>query len=100
MELASKLFLSKRAFWDVDFDTLDYAKDKNFIVRKAFDRGSWDDMKWSVDRYGEDEVKKILLQVPYLRDEVLRLCCVIFKLEPQQFRCYIRKQQMPILGGF
>lgn len=94
------LQLSNRAFWDVDFSSLDYSNDKTFIVRKAYVRGSWNDMKWCVDTYGEEEVKRILLNAPYLRNEVVRLCSVIFNLQPQQFRCYTRKQQMPIPGGF
>lgn len=98
--MGSKLELSNRAFWDVDFASLDYDKDKNFIVRKAFDRGSWNDMKWCVDNYGEEEVKEILVSAPYLRDEVVRLCSVIFKIQPENFRCYMRKQRMPIPGGF
>lgn len=92
--------LSNRAFWDVDFASLDYDTDKNFIVRKAFDRGSWNDMKWCVDNYGEEQVKAILVNAPYLRDEVMRLCSVIFKIQPGNFRCYTRKRQMPIPGGF
>ena len=92
--------LSERAFWDVDFSALDHSNDKNFIVRKAFDRGSWNDMKWCVDFYGEEEVKEVLLNAPYLRAEIIRLCSVIFNLNPHQFRCYLKKLQMPIPGGF
>jgi hypothetical protein len=98
--MSSNLQLSNRAFWDIDFASLDFDKDKNFIVRKAFDRGSWNDMKWCVDYYGEEAVKEILVNAPYLRDEVVRLCSVIFKIQSENFRCSIRKQQMPIPGGY
>ncbi len=100
MEVASKLTLSKRAFWDVDFDALDYEKDKNFIIRKAYDRGSWDDMKWCVDMYGEQEVVKVLQSARYLRDDTLKLVCVLFNYEPQTFLCYTRKLQNPTLGEY
>lgn len=98
--MSSKLHLSDRAFWDVDFASLNYDRDKNFIIRKAFDRGSWNDMKWCVDFYGEEQVKETLVNAPYLRNEVVRLCSVLFNVQPESFRCYMRKLQMPIPGGF
>jgi hypothetical protein len=92
--------LSARAFWDVDLTKVDMERDKDFIIRRVFDRGSWSEMKWCVANYGEQLVKQALLDAPYLREEVMRLCCVIFNLELPQFKCYIRKQQMPIPDGF
>lgn len=100
MEITSKLSLSKRAFWDVDFEALDYEKDKSFIVRKAFDRGSWDDMKWCVDCYGESDVLKALQGAAYLRDDTIKLVCVLFNCEPQNFICYTKKLQRPTLGWY
>jgi len=35
--------LSKTAFWDMDFDKLDFEKNAVFIMEKVFNYGLWDD---------------------------------------------------------
>lgn len=85
--MQSGLNLSKRAFWDVDFESLDFQKHKGFIIEKAYDRGSWNDMKWCVKEYGEEEVKKALKNARSLREEVVRLASVLFDIPEIEFRC-------------
>jgi hypothetical protein len=35
-----KKFLRPQTFWNVDFDTLDVVKDRNFIIKRTVHRGS------------------------------------------------------------
>jgi hypothetical protein len=91
MELPMQL--SNRAFWDVDFNALDYQKHKAFIIEKAFDRGSWQDMKWCVKHYGKEEVVHSLKKARSLRPEVLRLVSVLFEIPENEFRCYNFREQ-------
>ena len=35
--------VSKKAFWDVSFDKLDFEKSSLFVMQKVFNYGSWDD---------------------------------------------------------
>ena len=37
--------LSKQAFWDVDFDSLDYQNKSNFIIGRVFEYGTLMDLK-------------------------------------------------------
>ena len=37
--------LSKQAFWDVDFDNLDYQNKSNFIIGRVFEYGTLMDLK-------------------------------------------------------
>ena len=39
MEKATKPNISKRVFWDVDFESLDYDKDRLFIIDKVMNYG-------------------------------------------------------------
>jgi len=91
--MQSDLNLSKRAFWDIDFESLDYQKNKDFIVQKAFDRGSWQDMRWCVSQYGKAEVMNTLVKARSLRPEVLRLVSVLFEIPENEFRCYKFREQ-------
>jgi hypothetical protein len=85
--MLADLTLSKRAFWDVDFESLDFQQHKAFIIEKAYDRGSWKDMKWCVNEYGEEEVKNALKNARSLRHEVVRLTSVLFDIPEIEFRC-------------
>jgi hypothetical protein len=85
--------LSKRAFWDVSFENLYFQENKAFIIKKAFDPGGSEDMKWCEKFYGREEVEKGLLDARYLRPEVLRLVSVLYEIPENIFRCYNFKAQ-------
>jgi hypothetical protein len=44
--------LSKQAFWDVDFDSLDYQKEANWIIERVFEWGKLSDLKILIRYYG------------------------------------------------
>ncbi|MEN9611116.1 MAG: hypothetical protein RLZZ628_1930 [Bacteroidota bacterium] len=87
--------LSKFIFWDVAFDTLDYEKDKFFIIEKVMNYGLWEDFKALVQFYGNDIIKKEIKKSAYLKKDVLNFLCFYFHLKPHQFKCYTRRQSNP-----
>jgi hypothetical protein len=53
-----KPILSKRAFWDVDMDKIDYQKNSLNVIERVMIRGTLDDA-FEVERfYGKERVKK------------------------------------------
>lgn len=42
MENLTRPNVSKRVFWDIDFDALDYDKDRFYIIDKVMNDGLWD----------------------------------------------------------
>ena len=88
--------LSKTAFWDMDFDKLDFEKNAVFIMEKVFNYGLWDDQLAIVRYYGEERIKKEVVKGAYYKKKVFRFLCVIFDLQPSDFTCYIRRQSLPL----
>ncbi len=91
-QIKSKPNISKRVFWDVDFDALDYAKDRFFIIERVMNYGLWNDFIEIVHFYGKETIKKEIIQSAYLKKDVLNFLCFYLHLKPNQFKCYKQRQ--------
>jgi hypothetical protein len=89
--------LSKTAFWDVDFEKLDYQQHALFIISQVFNYGIWNDQLAVLRYYGVDRVKAEVVKTPYLNKKTLSFLCHIFDLQASDFTCYTRRQshQLP-----
>ncbi len=92
MSKTSKPNISRRVFWDIDFASLDYEKDRRFVIDKVLNYGLWDDFVEMMRFYGKEAVKEEIVKLPYFKKEVLNFLCFYFKLKPEDFECYIRRQ--------
>ena len=88
--------ISKKAFWDVSFENLDFEKSSSFILQKVFNYGSWDDQIAALRYYGCDRTKKEIINASYLRQPVLSFLCTILQLQKTDFECYIKMQSNPL----
>ena len=93
----NKPILSKQAFWDVDMDKIDYKKHARYVMEKVIDRGTIDDFKELRKFYGDNIIRKEIVNASWLGDKEIYFCCTIFNLEPKDFKCYIKKQLNPEL---
>ena len=84
--------ISPRVFWDTDTTTLDFEKDKLYVMDKVLNYGVWDDFVAMMKYYGKDAVKKEVVRLPYLKKDVLNFLCFYLGLQPAQFECYTRRQ--------
>jgi hypothetical protein len=89
--------LSSQAFWDVDMDSIDYDKNARFVVEKVIDRGNLEDFKSLRQFYGDEKIKKEVINAKWLGDKDIYFCCAIFGLNPDDFKCYTKKQLNPRL---
>ena len=87
--------ISNKAFWDTNFAKLDFVQNKNSIICRIFDHGSWNEVLEIWEYYGETTLKEALINAAYLREHSIKLACALFKLEPQRFKCYTKKQYHP-----
>lgn len=51
---------SKALFWDTDINKLNIRTHKNFIVQRAFEYGTPEEIRLTISLYGKDEIKAIL----------------------------------------
>jgi hypothetical protein len=84
--------ISKRVFWDIDYDSLDYSKDRFYIIEKVMNYGLWNDFIELVKFYGKETIKKEIVQSSYLKKDVLNFLCLYLDLKPSHFKCYTRRQ--------
>ncbi len=90
--MKAKELISKTAFWDVDFDAINFEKDSDFVIQKVFNYGLGKDMDATRYIYGKAKVKKALLNATYLTNDVRSFAQIFFNLSPEKFACFKRKQ--------
>lgn len=97
MGIKPKPIFDKRVFWDVDFEKLDYDAKASFIIVRVFERGDIEDIRQCRRYYGDDIVKKSLLEAKYIMQSGLYLAAAVIDEPIQKFRCYILRQSNPTL---
>lgn len=77
------------AFWDVNTENLDIARDKGFIVSRIFERGKLDDVLSVIVLYGKEETGNILQSNKYLNRQGLFLAHTLLGLPLEGFKAYV-----------
>lgn len=88
--------ISKKAFWDVAFDNVDFDKSSLFVMEKVFNYGTWDDQVKIMRYYGMDRLRNEIIHARYLRKPVISFLCVILKLKKIDFECYNKMLLNPL----
>ena len=92
----NELPISKKAFWDIDFTTLDPERSALFIMQKVFNYGPWDDQIALLRYYGAERIKQEIVHATYLREPVISFLCTVLQLQKTDFECYSKKQSHPL----
>lgn len=78
--------LSPYLFWDTDRDRLDWQRNAAFVIRRAFERGTLDDLLEVLVYYGREKVVAVLTSAEDLPEMVVALASMVFSLKPEDFR--------------
>ncbi len=78
--------LSPYLFWDTDRTRLDWQGNAAFVIRRAFERGTLDDLLEVLVYYGREKVIAVLTSAEDLSEMVVALASVVFSLKPEEFR--------------
>jgi hypothetical protein len=76
---------SKRAFWDVDINMLNYKKNMQFIIERVFVHGNEEDEKLLNEIYSKRQIKRSVLKSKELNESVINYLSVIFNLKKEAF---------------
>ena len=88
--------ISKKAFWDISFDDLDFENSSLFVMEKVFNYGSWDDQVKIMRYYGIERIRSEIVHANYFRKPVLSFLCAILKLKKTDFECYNKMLLNPL----
>lgn len=84
--------LSQRTFWDVDITEADLKNSPEWIINRVFDRGSLEEVLWTINHYGFDFVQQSLTNtLDNLPVHAILLARAIFKLNNSDFKCSEKK---------
>lgn len=92
---AQKPFSSKRIFWDVDPDGMDYNKRSAFVIERVFERGDVEDIRQCRRYYGDDIIRNVLINAKWLSLSTICLACALFNNELTDYTCYNTAQLNP-----
>lgn len=82
-------------FWDIDLNSLDYAKNARFIIQRVIQKGSLKEWKIIKDFYGLNLIKKEILMIRDLDAKTLNFFSTYFRLNKNNFRCFTIQQSIP-----
>ncbi len=83
--------LSKQAFWDVDFESLDYDKEADWIIGRVFEWGKLSDLKSLITFYGNRKCADALQNAPFLRLNAISLGHLLLDIPKENFKCYTNR---------
>ncbi|MBL7764397.1 MAG: hypothetical protein JNL23_13305 [Chitinophagaceae bacterium] len=87
--------ISKKAFWDIRFEDLDFEKNKEYIIAKIFEYGKWEDMIAITRYYGENEIKAVLKKHLFFFPDTISFISTIFDIKKEEMACYTKKPYRP-----
>ena len=91
-----KPVISKKAFWDVRFEEIDFDKYSLFVMEKVFNYGPWADQVAIMRFYGLPRIKNEIVKANYLREPVVSFLSTLLAIEKNEFECYRKKQSSPL----
>jgi hypothetical protein len=85
-------------FWDVDFEKLDGEKWPFYVISRIIDRGNSESVRWMINNYSKEEIKKSLLVSRELGRPAAKLWARILFVKESEVPC-LRKPYSPIRFG-
>lgn len=88
--------LPKPLFWDVEYEKINYEKNKVFVIGRVLNFGMWEEIREVFKMYGEKEVKRSIVQATGLTERSINFWSKILDIPKESFICYIRRQSNPV----
>ena len=84
--------LSKKIFWDVNFESLDFENHQLFIFERVIMRGNIDDWNFLKKKYGLNRLSELSTQLVNIDWKSLCFLSNLFDIPQQEFKCYSKIQ--------
>lgn len=88
----------KQYFWDVDFDQLTLEESGIFILKRVLDRGNDKAIKWLLQNYTREDIRKLLLVSRDLSAKTANFWADYLKVDKRKVVClqkpYLSMRQM------
>ena len=84
--------ISPRLFWDVNPDLLDWEKDMPLIITRVAERGTLEEWRTIVRKYGMDKIVAVAKEVRSMDLLAVNFIAQISGTPITEFRCYNTRQ--------
>lgn len=88
------LLLRPSLFWDVNLNKLDMDQHAAFIIVRVMERGTRDEVRFAWQYYGEEIIKKHLLEARFLHNRTISYFANKFDVSRTQFRSFHNREQV------
>jgi len=78
---------TKKYFWDVDFDALDFKKYRTFILKRILDRGDTKALNWIRQNYTNKEIKELILSTRDISPKTATFWADYLKINHKKVPC-------------
>lgn len=80
--------LSKEIFWDVDYNSINYDLNADWVICRVLDRGSLKDWFQIKNHYSIEKILLVAKEAKYLSKKTIYFLSAIYTIPLTQFRCY------------
>jgi hypothetical protein len=87
--------LSRELFWDVNYDTIDWEKNYQWVICRVLDRGGIEDFRAARKHFGDDKIVEAAKEARYLSKKTVYFVSAIFNVPLNEFRCYNLMRSQP-----
>ncbi|HMO33645.1 MAG TPA: hypothetical protein PKE63_01615 [Lacibacter sp.] len=87
---------NKHLFWDTNTDTLDVQVNKQSIIERVLERGSWSELKELIQLYGREQICIAAKNARWFSEHTMHFVSGYFEIPLENMRCYKEKQLNPI----
>jgi hypothetical protein len=91
---------SKHLFWDVNPDTLDLEKHKQYIIHRVLQYGLYHDWILIKNFYGLKEIGEMSIKIRDLDKKTANFISYICQIPKEKFQCYTINQLVPKFWDF
>jgi hypothetical protein len=88
--------LSRELFWDVNYETIDWEKNYQWVICRVLEYGSIKDWHGMRLYYGNDKIVDAALNARSLSIKTMHFIHNIFEVPLEKFRCYNSTLSDPI----
>lgn len=82
------------AFWDVDPLKFNMEEHALQIMTKVLNDGTLEDIHALIGYYGVSYIREQIIHADYIKEKALSLVCIIFDLEPGDFKAIQNRKTM------
>lgn len=81
------LSLRSSLFWDVNFEDIDYKRNKSFVIIRVFERGNKKEIQKIIDFYGKEQVSQIIKSAKSLLFTAIENANEFLKINRKELKC-------------